>query len=261
MSFTISISLIVLGLLSSCTVAQLERAKLRTLLSTTSHAPNFLPSDGNFEYRISYQDYYSNEYAIYSPPSYTHEQQWFHGADLLHDIKTSADNTFAITVDDYCLYHVPLINTMYQLKRFYWFDCTYNPYQTLEKRIATHYYRRQENTEFRVFFSFQNREPTFAHRIYDKITLSIRSSSTNNQESVTQIPIYCVFKKTDIKIDETTSPLDMFPWELRNKESTNHGMWKYQIMFDTLINQTVNNDNVSHSNHLLMPVTVSIQFV
>ena len=269
MTFAILSSLILFSLLFSCTVAdvQLQGPKLRSLLSnthtyTTIHAHNLVPSDSNFKYRISYQDYNSNEYAIYSPPSYINEQQWFHGANLLNEIKTRTDNTFSINVANYCLYHSPLIKTVRPYKRFFWFDCTYNPSQTLEKRIATHYYRHQESSEFRVFFSFENPQSTSDHvPIYDKITLSIKTSATSNQESVTQIPIYCVTKKIDMKIDGTTSPLTLFPWELRSQEDIDQGkyLWKYQIMFDKSINQTAADENILKSNHLLFPVTFSMQ--
>ena len=186
---------------------------------TCSHV---LPNDGNFEYRISYQDYNTTEYAIYSPPSQLqiHEQQWFHGTNLLREIHTRTDNTFGINVDNYCLYYSPGIKTVRQQKRFYWFDCTYtyNPSQTLEKRIATNDYRRQPHVEFRVFFSFENIYILIHNLVIIFLfTISIKTIVTNNQQSVNQIPIYFVLKKTDIKIDDATSPLDMFHGNLTNE--------------------------------------------
>ena len=266
MSFAILTSLILFSLILSCIVADLQSLKLRSLLSststTTSNVHQFLPSDGNFEYRISYKDDNSHEFAIYSPPSQTNEQQWFHGANLLNEIKTSADGTFAINVDNYCLYHSPVTGALREENKFYWFDCTYNPSQTLEKRIATHYHKNHVLKKFRVFFSFENPESNEDH-VYDEIILSIRTTVPNNRQSVTQIPIYCVTNKTDIAITKTTSPLDMFPWELANQEEIVEGqyLWKYGILFDKLINQTVNDDNVSNFNYLVFPVTVSIQFM
>ena len=263
MSFTIPVSLIVFCLLLSCTGADLKSRKLRSLLSSTSAATSnvhqFLPSDGNFEYRISYQDFNNDaQYAIYSPGQTHEQQQWFHGANLFDEIKTSTDNTFGINVDDYCLYHSYVSNPALALavgqeKTFYWFDCTYNPSQTLEKRIATH----DASPKFIVFFSFQKPESN-NDRIYDQITLSIKTITTDNEESVAQIPIYCVRKKTDMKIDETTSPLDMFPWEVAPFGQSQH--WKYQIMFDKPMPQKLGDNNASNSNHLVMPLTVSSQF-
>ena len=263
MSYTIAPSVIFFCSLLSCTIADLKSRKLRSLLSSTSATSSvheILPSDGNFEYRISYQDYKNGaEYAIYSPPGQTHEQQWFHGANLFNEIKTSTDNTFGITVDNYCLYHSYVSNEalMDQVRTFYWFDCTYNPSQTLEKRIATHYYRGDAAAEFRVFFSFDNPQSN-NDRIYEKITLSIKTITTDNHESVAQIPVYFVHKKTDMKIEEATSQLDLFPWEVAPFEDQ---YWKYQIMFDKPMTQTLGDNNASNSNHLVMPLTVLIQFL
>ena len=255
MSFTISTSLIVFCLLLSCTVADLLKSrKLRTLLSSTSNLYEFLPSDGNFQYRISYQDYNNAaEYAIYGPPGQTHGQQWFGGTNLLNEIKISTRSTFAINVDNYCLYH------SYKNKRFLWFDCTYNPSQTLEERVATHYYRHYEFSEFRIFFSFQTLQSS-NDRIYEKITLSIKTTATtNNPESVTQIPIYCVRKNTDMKIDDTTPLLDMFPWEVESLREDEY--WKYQIIFDKPMAQQLGDNNALNSDHLVMPLTVLIQYL